>query len=237
MKDGGGHVVPLATVATERFECGEGLTEKIDGRLERMAMANFPDTFGAELFITKVASFGEAIAAEEDGVAGLQLQTQFVIRDTGKQAGGNSSNFQDVAFVVAKEKRTGHARAGNDHLASGGIEERVLQRSVAAGNATKREAFVEQGQNAAGRRAGFLNAAKSADGEGGIESSGKTFAGNVAEVETDGSVGKGEIVEVIAADFREGLEFVRDDDAEFTERMPGEHSALDDACFLEFLLA
>jgi len=142
MKDGGGHVVPLAAVATERFECGEGVTEKVEGRLERMPMANFPDTFGAELLISQVASFGETIAAEEDGVAGLQLQTKFVIRNTGKQARGNTSNFEGAAFVVAEEKRTGHARAGNGHLASGGIKERVLERSVAAGNATKREAFV-----------------------------------------------------------------------------------------------
>jgi len=82
-----------------------------------------------------------------------------------------------------------------------------------------------------------VNAAKSSDGESGIESGGKTFAGDVADVETDGSVGKSEIVEVIAANFREGLEFVRNDDAEFTEGMRREHSALDDACFLEFLLA
>jgi hypothetical protein len=88
VEDRCGDVIPLLAAAGQRFECGEGVSEKIDGRFRGVAVADIQNALQAELLIANVAGLREAITAEKDGVAGLQLKREFVIRDTGQETGG-----------------------------------------------------------------------------------------------------------------------------------------------------
>ena len=85
--------------------------------------------------------------------------------------------------------------------------------------------------------AGFVNAAECADGERGVKRGGKAFAGNVADIQADGAVTEGEIVEIISTHFGGGLKFVRDGDLLGAQGMRGEHHVLDGASLFEILLA
>ena len=60
--------------------------------------------------------------------------------------------------------------------------------------------------------AGFVNTTERADGERGVESSRKPFAGNIADIKADGAITEGEIIEIVTSDLGGGLKFVRDGD-------------------------
>jgi len=99
------------------------------------------------------------------------------------------------------------------------------------------ESLIEEGENRARTHAGFANAAERAHRERGIQGGRKTLAGDVADVKTEDVVGKGEIVQVVAADFGDGLKLVRDEDVKLVKRLGGEHGALNDAGLFELLFA
>jgi hypothetical protein len=70
-----------------------------------------------------------------------------------------------------------------------------------------------------------------------IKSCGEAFARNVTDIETDLAVRKSEIVEIVAANFRNRLKFVGHKHTIRTERLRGEHGPLDHAGLLDFLFA
>jgi hypothetical protein len=78
-----------------------------------------------------------------------------------------------------------------------------------------------------------MNAAEGADGEGGVKGGGEALAADVAEVQAKGAVGEGEIIEEVAADFRDGLKFVRDGNGSGAQGLAREHKTLYAAGFLE----
>src|SRR5438445_13571454 len=82
-----------------------------------------------------------------------------------------------------------------------------------------------------------MDAAKSADGQRGIERRRESFSGDVADIQTDCFVAELEVVEVVASHFRDRLKFVGDGHTGLAQRMRRHHDVLNDASFLEFLLA
>jgi hypothetical protein len=82
-----------------------------------------------------------------------------------------------------------------------------------------------------------MNAAKRADGQRRIKRRGEALSGNVSDVKADCFVTEFEVVEVVAAHFRHRLEFMGDGDPGQAKWMRGHHDVLNDASFLEFLLA
>jgi hypothetical protein len=83
----------------------------------------------------------------------------------------------------------------------------------------------------------FVNAAQRADRQRRIHRGGQALAGHVTQVQTDAAIGHLEIVEKIAAHFRDGLKLVRDSNAARPKRLDREHATLNRARFLEFFLA
>jgi len=237
MEDRGGHIVPLAALRGELFQALEGVAKKVERSIRGMEAKQISQAFRAELMIVKIAGLGQAIGAKDDGVTRLKLEREFVIGDARKEAGRDAGYFEEAAFLSSNKEGAGHASAGDNHFAGGGIEDGVLNGSVTAGNTAEMEPLVEKRENTAGALAGFVDAAKSADSEGCVESGGQSFAGDVAEIEADGAVGESEIVEIIAPHFGDGLKLVGNDDVEFVEGPRGEHGALNDASFFKFLFA
>jgi hypothetical protein len=236
VKNGGGHVVPLLAMPGEGFQCGESVVEEMKGRFLGVGAAQLPNAFDSEILVIGIAGVGQAIGAKKDRIAGPKLKREFVVIDARKKTGRNPRDAEDLAFLSTKKKRPGHACAGDHHFAAGRLEKGVLNRGVTARDAAEMEPLIQQGKNAAGRHAGFVDAAKGADGERGIQRGGKALAGNVAEIEADAPVRKREVVEVIAADFGDRLKFVRDEELRFVERLRGEHGTLNDAGFFQLLL-
>ena len=65
MKNGGGHIVPLAAVRGEFLDGGEDMTEKIEWSFAGMVEANVLKALETEFFIANTAGFGQAIGAKE----------------------------------------------------------------------------------------------------------------------------------------------------------------------------
>lgn len=237
MEDGGGHVVPLAAIRGESLYGRKEVAEQIQRRVSAMAAANVLQARKAEFLIATIPGVHQAIGAEDHGVARLKLEREFVIRDAGEKSRWDAGNLQNAAVLPSKEQGARHSRAGNDHFAGRWIEKRVLNRGVPPRDAPEVKSFIEERKHIARALARFVDSAESANSQGGVESGGEALAGNVAEVQTDGTVRESEIVEVVSTDFRNRLKFMRDDDAVLMQGLGGEHGALDDAGFLKFLLA
>jgi hypothetical protein len=77
---------------------------------------------------------------------------------------------------------------------------------MTAGNAPEQQPLVEQRKDAAGVHAGFMDAAKRADGERRVQRCRQAFAGDIAHVQANRVVAELEMVEIIAAAFRYGLD-------------------------------
>ena len=87
MKDRGSHVVPLASVARESLDGGESLRQEVKGGRRRMQGTNVAQTFDAKFLVMRIACFGQAIRAEEQRIARLELKTVFLVTDIGEKAG------------------------------------------------------------------------------------------------------------------------------------------------------
>jgi hypothetical protein len=217
MKDSGGHVVALAVLPGEFLDGRENVAEKIERNVARKAAANVLNASEAKLLIVDIAGFRQTIGAEDHGIAGLKLEREFVVGDAGEKARRDAGKLKDAAILSTEKQGARHSRAGNDHFAGGGIEDRVLDHRVTSGYAAEVKSFIEEGKNSAGSHASLMDTPESADGERGVESGGKPLAGDVADIKAKSAVGESEIVEEVTADFGGGLKLVRDDDVVFVE--------------------
>jgi hypothetical protein len=203
---GGGHVVPLFAVGGESLNGFEDMTEEIERGFPGMAAADVADAIDGKFLVLGIARVGEAVGEKKQRITGQKLQGEFVVCGGRKQAGGQAGDLEQIGFIAAKEKRAGHAGADDAHAGGAGIKERVLDSGVAAGDAPEEQAFVQGGEHAARMLAGFVDTAEGANGERGVESGGEAFAGDIADVQTDGAITEGEIVEIVAPPLRRRVE-------------------------------
>jgi len=70
-----------------------------------------------------------------------------------------------------------------------------------------------------------------------VKRRGEAFPGDVADIQADRLVAELEVVEVVAAYLHHGLEFMGDRHTSGAQGMRGQHDVLNDASFLQFLLA
>jgi hypothetical protein len=237
VEHGGGHVVPLEAVLGEILDCGEEMVEEINGGICGMPAADLLDALEFKVLAVDIASVGEAIGAKLEGVAGHEVQGEFIVGDAAEEARRDTSKLQGATFATADEERAGHARTYNAYLRAKRIDDGVLDGGVASRDAAEEKPLVQEGEDLGRGQASLVDTAERANGERGIEGSGEALAGDVAEVQADGVVGEEEVVQVIAADFCRGLEFMGNGDVRGAQRLAGQHDALDGARFLEFLFA
>ena len=212
MEHGGGHVVPLNAVLGEILDCGEEMVEEINGGIRGMTAAGILDTLKFKVLAVDVAGIGDAIGAEQEGVAWQKVQREFIVGDSAEEPRGDTGKLQGVAFATADKERAGHSCAHNAHLRAKRINDGVLNGGVASRDAAKEKPLVEEGEDPGGCLAGLVDTTEGANGERGIEGSGEAFAGNIAEVQADGAIREEKVVQVIATYLCRGLEFMGNGD-------------------------
>ena len=84
MEYGGGHVVLEFILARKAFYGFEDTGEQVFFRFEAVGAAKRLEAVAAELFSVTVECFGEAVGAEEHGIAGLQAQRGHFVRASGE---------------------------------------------------------------------------------------------------------------------------------------------------------
>ena len=115
-----------------------------------------------------------------------------------------------MATSLGQVKRSRPAVARDLHLPGTRIEEGVLHGRVPPRCAAKHQPPIQRGQHIRRRLPRFVNAAQRADCQRRIHRGGQALAGHVTELQTNAAIGHLEIVEKIAAHFRDGLKLVRD---------------------------
>jgi hypothetical protein len=214
------------------------MMQEIEGRLSSVAPADVLVAIDSKLLLTKIASVAEAIREKEQGIAGFKLQRGFIVCCDRKGAGRQARDLKDARICTAEQKRAAeHSSADNANPRASRIEQGILKCRMSPGNASEQEALVQKGKHSFGLYAGFVDSAERADGERRIKRRGEALPGDVANVQADDLVAELEVVEVVASHFRDRLELVRDSYACVAQGMRGRHDVLNDASFLEFLLA
>src|SRR5258708_25099104 len=133
--------------------------------------------------LVEIARGAKGVREKEERIAGFQLQREFVVCRRRKETRRQARNLKEPAFLPAKQKRARHSSTDNPDPRTGRIEQGILNGRVAPWNAAKQQPLVQQGKNALGFHACFVDAAKCPNGERGIKRRRKALAGNAADIE------------------------------------------------------
>ncbi len=68
-----------------------------------MAHAKVLKSLEAKLLIVDIACVRQAIGAEEQGIAGLKLQGEFVVLDAGEKTGRDARDLKGAAILSAEK--------------------------------------------------------------------------------------------------------------------------------------
>src|SRR5260221_13361429 len=118
--------------------------------------------------LVEIARVAKAVCEKQERIAGFQLQREFVVCRSRKETRRQARNLKEPALLPAKQKRAGHSSTDNPDPRTGRIEQGILNGRVATWNAAKQQPLVQQGKNALGFHAGFVDAAKRTNSERGI---------------------------------------------------------------------
>ena len=103
------------------------------------------------------------------------------------------------------------------------------------GHPTNHQSPVQRGQHVVGQCARLLYAAQRPAASAAYSAARQPLAGNVPQVQPNAAVRQFEIIQVIAADGGEGLQFARDGHRAGAQRFRWHHHALDRASFFELV--
>ena len=143
MKDGGGHIVLLTAMHSEFLDGREDVAEKIERRITGVAAADILHAGQAKLRAVNIVSFGQAIGAKQQGIAGLKRESKLIIAHAGVKPQRDARESDYAAFLPAQKKRSKHAGAGHPQFGSRRIKEGILKRGVTCGDAAQVQSLVE----------------------------------------------------------------------------------------------
>ena len=213
----------------KNLKAGEEVFEGLRGRLRLTFGPEFGQAGGGEFDAFGVERFVQAVGGEQDGVAGGKLDDVLVVAGGGEKAGGESTVAEKLAGGGGGMEGKGQAGVGEGQSAGRGIEDGVERGAEPARQRTLQKALVQQGKDGAGVGAGFVNAAQRAHDQGAVHGGGKSLADDIAEEESDESVGEEEEIEEVSTDVEEGREAEVDFDGVVMERRGGDEGRLDEA--------
>jgi len=193
--------------------------------------AKIGEAFHAELVAAFIGGFEKAVGGDQDGIAGLELKSEFLVGGEIEKAGGEATFAESGASAGGKMKREGKSGIGDMNFQRRGIVDEVLAGAIARLDGAHTEAFVKLMQDSRGTLAGFFYGTQSANGKRRVNCRRKTFADHVAHVDAELSVVELEVIEKIATDFREGANEIGDFEVCAAKRFAGEQKFLEKAGF------
>jgi len=236
-QDDGGDVVVGSGSVGKSLEAGEEVFEGLRSGLGLTFGPEFGEAIGAELDAGGIERFVEAVGGEQNGVSGGKLNDVLVIAGGGEKAGWESAFADGLTEGPGGVQGEGESSVGESERAGDGIEDGVKRGAEAAGQRTLQETLVQNRQERAGVDAGLVNAAQRAHDEGAVHGGGESLADDVAEVESDESVGQHEEIKEVSADVEEGREAECDFNAVVAQRRGGDERRLDKTRFADVIVA
>ena len=221
----------------ENLESVEEVFEGLGGGLGLAFGPEFGEAVGAELDAFGIEGFVKAVGGEQDGVSGGELDDVLMVAGGGEKAGGESAFADGVAVGGGGVEGKWESGVGEGQGAGEGVEDGVERGAEASGQRALQQTLVQKREDGAGVDAGLVNAAQCAHDESAVHGGGKSLADDVAEVESDESVGQAEEIKEVAADVVERREAECDFDGVVAERRGGDERRLDEAGFAHVIFA
>src|SRR5713226_3002735 len=171
------------------------------GVLRRNGLEKSFEALRTELLLLVVFGFENSIRSEQNGIAGLKIQSQFVVLRVRKEAERNTRHTNLLHFAIANEQRirsTGIRKSeasrtgvvdGEGHGDKAPIQPRTVQPPI-----QHRQHFRWRT-----RVLGHM-LANGADGQGAKQRGGCAFSGNVAERDSEAAFAVGKKIVEIAAE-------------------------------------
>ena len=200
--DEGGVVAEAAFALAVAFEGGDEGVGHFRGGLTR-AVREESFEFGLAVG-NSVAGRGEgvghSIGVEEQGVAGFEIEGQFIVVADLEHSDGPSGQFEAANLAITQQQRKGNSGAGKGKTSIIKSDDGVSDAAEPFGQGAEGDALVELADDLGGGLPGLVHPAEDSADKQSVEGRSDAFALHVAEVEADGVFLQSEVVAEISAE-------------------------------------